>query len=183
MASNKHRAVWDWLQSCPYVGDLFFNAMTDKIGGTCLVPSEQLTEEYIDGSEKRNYNCALTRFQAFSGDPNDMANITAVTDLEELGDWVRKQVLTGNLPAFPEGCRITDIRVLPNESGYMVAQDFSQAKYMIQFQIEYIREAADGEDETEPGGGGTEEDEPNGEEPGGDEPGDTDPANNNETEE
>ena len=148
MASNKHRAVWDWLQSCPLIGDLFFNTITAKLGGTCLVPSEQLVEEYIDGSEKRNYNCALTRFQQFSGDPNDMANITAVTDLEELGDWVKAQVKAGNLPRFPEGCTVTDIKVLPNESGYMVAQDFTQAKYMIQFQIEYI--LAPDEDETEP---------------------------------
>lgn len=141
MASNKHRAVWDWLQSCPLIGDLFFNAITAKIGGTCLVPSDQKIEEYIDGSERRNYNCALTRFQQFSGDPNDMANITAVTDLEELGEWVKEQVAGGNLPAFPEGTQITDVRVLPNESGYMVAQDFTQAKYMIQFQIEYILES------------------------------------------
>ena len=31
--------------------------------------------------------------------------------------------------------------MLPNESGYMVAQDFTQAKYMIQFQIEYTKGA------------------------------------------
>lgn len=143
MASNKHRAVWDWLQSCPLIGDLFFNAMAEKVGGTCLVPSDQKIEEYIDGSEKHNYNCALTRFQAFSGDPNDMENITAVTDLEELGDWVKEQVQDGNLPKFPDSMQITDIRVLPNESGYMVAQDFTQAKYMIQFQIEYIMDLED----------------------------------------
>lgn len=140
MASNKHKAVWDWLQSCPYIGDLFFNAITAKSGGTCLVPSEQVVDEYIDGGEKRHYNCALTRFQAFSADPNDMANITTVTDLEELGDWVRGQVKAGNLPKFPEGCTVTDVRVLPNESGYMVGQDMTLAKYMIQFQIEYILE-------------------------------------------
>lgn len=143
MASSKHRAVWDWLLTCPYIGDLFFNAMTDKAGGTCLVPSESVVEEYIDGGEKRNYNCALTRFQAFSADPNDMANIETVTDLEELGDWVRAQVRAGNLPAFPEGCHVTDIRVLPNESGFMVATDFHQAKYMIQFQIEYVMSPLD----------------------------------------
>ena len=32
-----------------------------------------------------------------------------------------------------------DARVLPNESGYMVAQDMTLAKYMIQFQIEYLK--------------------------------------------
>ena len=149
MASHKHRAVWDWLQTCPLIGDLFFNAITAKVGGTCLVPSDQLVEKYIDGGEKHKYNCALTRFQQFSGDPNDMANITAVTDLEELGDWVNAQVKADNLPVFPSNCRITDMRVLPNESGYMVAQDFTQAKYMIQFQIEYILEVEDDDESDE----------------------------------
>ena len=73
--------------------------------------------------------------------------VVMVTDLEELGEWVKAQVRAGNLPAFPEDCKITDIRVLPNESGYMVAQDFTQAKYMIQFQIEYILEDEDDEDD------------------------------------
>lgn len=141
MASSKHRAVWDWLLGCPCIGDLFFNVSPQKKGATALVPSEQIVERYLDDSERRNYNCALTRFQPFSGDPNDVANIMAVTDLEELGDWIDAQLAAGNLPAFPEGCRSTDIRVLPNESGYMVAQDFTQAKYMIQFQIEYVKDA------------------------------------------
>lgn len=145
MASNKHRAVWDWLQGCPLIGDLFFNAVNPKQGSTCLVPSDMIVERYIDGSEMHRYNCALTRFQKFSSDPNDMANIAAVTDLEELARWVKQQVFQNKLPAFPGNMCITDVRVLPNESGYMVAQDFTQAKYMIQFQIEYI---LDPEDET-----------------------------------
>ena len=137
MASSKHRAVWDWLLTCPLIGDLFFNAAQPKAGATVLVPSESLVEEYIDGSQKRNYNCALTRFQSFSSDPNDMANIMTVTDLEALGDWVKAQFKAGHLPEFPEGYTITDIRVLPAEPGYMVATDFTWAKYMIQFQVEY----------------------------------------------
>lgn len=138
MASNKHRAVWEWLQSCPHIGDLFFNAAAVKQGVTVLVPADQKVEEYIDGGEKRHYNCTLTRFQAFTADANDGSNIEAVTDLEELGDWVRDQFRAGNLPAFPDRYQITDIQVLPNESGYLVAQDMHMAQYRIQFQIEYI---------------------------------------------
>ena len=66
-----------------------------------------------------------------------MANITTVTDLEDLGEWVRQQAAAGNFPEFPENCRVTDIRVLPNTAGFMLAQDFSQAKYQIEFQVEY----------------------------------------------
>ena len=150
MASNKHRAVWDWLQTCPYIGDLFFNAASVKAGVTVLVPADQVVEEYINGAEKRHYNCALTRFQAFTADANDGSSIEVVTDLEELGDWVEAQFRAGNCPAFPERYQITDIRVLPNESGYLVAQDMHMAQYRIQFQIEYIikpEEEAQNDDE------------------------------------
>ena len=139
MSSSKHRAVWDWLLGCPYIGDLFFNAATMKKGGTCLVPSEQVVERYIDGSEKRHYNCALTRFLAYSQDPNDEANIAAVLDLEAVAKWIDAQMAAGALPQFP-GSIVNEARVLPNESGYMVAQDGTLGKYMIQFQIEYMKE-------------------------------------------
>lgn len=149
MASNKHRAVWDWLQTCPYIGDLFFNAVVVTNGVTVLIPRDQLVEEYIDGSQKRNYICALTRFEAFSADPNDAENITVVTDLEDLGNWVKRQVRLGNLPAFPDGYTITDVRVLPNEAGFMVLQDGTMAKYMIEFLVEYIMPAEDDDDMTD----------------------------------
>ena len=138
MASDKHRAVWDWLQSCPYIGDLFFNAALAKSGCTVLVPSDQTAEAYTDGSEKRWYDCALTRFQPFSADANDACSIEAVTDLEELCEWIAAQSRARNFPAFPAGYDVYDIRVLPAESGYMVAQDMTMAKYMIQFRIEYL---------------------------------------------
>lgn len=149
MASSKHEAVWDWLQDCPYIGDLFFEAAAVRQGGTVLVPSDSLIEEYNDGSELHHYNCALTRFQPFSMDPNDMANIQTVTDLEDLQDWVRRQAIQRNFPEFPEDCTVEDIRVLPNESGYMVAQDFANAKYMIQFQVDYVIEYPEYDDEEE----------------------------------
>lgn len=150
MASDKHRAVWDWLQTCPYIGDLFFVAADARIGITVLTPSDQVIEEYIDDSTKRNYNCSLTRFQPFTMDPNDAASITAVTDLEDLLDWVRRQNRRGNYPVFPADCHIEEIRVLPNESGYMVFQDAATAKYMIQFQIVYRQEPVEDEDPEPP---------------------------------
>ena len=130
--------MWDWLTACPYIGDMFFNASRAEDGNTQLVPSDQEVAQYIDGSSLRNYNCALTRFLAYSADPNDTANIAAVVDLEAVAEWVEQQMVQGNLPDFP-GCTVNEVRVLPNESGYMVAQDMTLAKYMIQFQIEYIK--------------------------------------------
>ena len=138
MANDKHTAVWNWLRTCPHIGDMFFNASRAEDGNTQLVPSDQVVATYIDGSTLRNYNCALNRFLAFSSDPNDTSNIEAVVDLEAVADWIEQQMAAGTLPEFPR-CLVNEARVLPNESGYMVAQDMTQAKYMLQFQIEYVK--------------------------------------------
>ena len=140
MANNKHAAVWEWLQTCPHIGDMFFNAARAEDGNTQLVPSDQEVASYIDGSSLRNYNCALSRYLSYSNDPNDAANIEAVVDLEAVADWVEAQEEAGTLPEFPDGA-VQEARVLPNESGYMVLQDGTIAKYMLQFQIQYIKEA------------------------------------------
>lgn len=139
MANDKHTAVWDWLRTCPHIGDMFFNASRAEDGNTELVPSDQVVATYIDGSTLRNYNCALNRYLHYSSDPNDTSNIEAVVDLEAVADWIDAQMDAGTLPEFP-GCAVNEARVLPNESGYMVAQDGTQAKYMLQFQIEYLME-------------------------------------------
>ena len=140
MAASKHEAVWDWLMTCPHIGDLFFNASRAEDGNTQLVPSDQVVRTFVDGSSERNYNCALTRFLPYTQDPNDLSNILALVDLEAVGTWVEAQNEARNFPEFPEGQTVNEIRYLPNESGYLVAQDYTQAKYMIQFQIEYLKE-------------------------------------------
>lgn len=140
MDTNKHLAVWEWLRTCPHIGDMFFNASRAEDGHTELVPSDQVVASYIDGSSLRHYNCALSRYLAYSNDPNDEANITAVVDLEAVADWMEEQEDAGTLPEIPDGV-VTEVRVLPAESGYMVAQDGTLAKYMLQFQIEYVKEA------------------------------------------
>ena len=67
------------------------------------------------------------------------ALLDAVTEFEQIHAWIQQQNDAGNLPEFPEGETPHEIFVLPNESGYAVAQDLSSAKYMLQFQIEYMK--------------------------------------------
>lgn len=138
--TNKHSAVWDWLQNCPYIADLFFNHTQTDNGDTSLVPSDEVVREYLDGSSLRNYNVALAKVLPVSFEPNDTANIEQLVDFEALGDWIEAQNLARNFPNFPPGECVEEIRVLPSSSGYMVAQDMRSAKYQLQFQIEYTRE-------------------------------------------
>lgn len=140
MDNTKHSAVWDWLAGCPYIHDLFFALAQTDNGDTALTPSESVSMEFIDGSSLRLYNVALTRVMPCSFEPNDMMNIENLVDFELLGEWVDDQNAAQAFPAFPAGESVQEIRVLPNDSGFMVAQDGTSCKYMLQFQIEYIKE-------------------------------------------
>ncbi len=141
MATNKHDAVMAWLRTCPHIADLFFAFSHSDDGDTQLIPAESVIAEYIDGSTLRRYDCALTRFAACSFEPNDGANIEELMDFDRISEWIEAQYEAGNLPEFPAGETVQEISVLPNASGYFVAQDEDSAKLMIQFQIDYLKEA------------------------------------------
>ena len=140
MTDSKHSAVWDWLATCPHIQDMFFNLSQSDVGDTALVPSESVYQTFIDGSSVRLYNVALTRVMYCSFEPNDMANIANLVDFEQLAEWVDEQNASLTFPAFPAGEIVQEIRVMPNESGFMVAQDATSCKYQLQFQIEYLKE-------------------------------------------
>ena len=140
MNDSKHNAVWEWLAACPYIRDMFFNLAQTDVGDTTLVPSESVYQTFIDGSSIRLYNVALTRIMYCSFEPNDMANIANLVDFEQLAEWVDEQNARLAFPAFPADEIVQEIRVLPNESGFMVAQDATSCKYQLQFQIEYLKE-------------------------------------------
>lgn len=136
---SKHRAVWEWLKTCPHIQDLFFNSARAEEGSTQLIPSESVVETYLDGTSVRNYSCTLVRFMPISFEPNDETNIDDLVDFDKVSEWVEDQNAVGYFPEFPEGQIVQEISVSPNESGYMAMLEMGIAKYMLQFQIEYLK--------------------------------------------
>lgn len=143
MATDRHTAVWDWLQSCPLVKDMFFNFSEGNDSDVVIAPvtayKDTEVDSYMDGSSLRYYDFALIRFAAYTNDPNTPENIGALLDAEALAEWVEEQDEAGNFPAFPAGCDVQEISVLP--SGSIAAQDGTSAKYMVQIRVEYLRAA------------------------------------------
>lgn len=145
MADSTHEAIWDWLRTCPEIADLFFNFSQSANGDTILIPlavySDTLVKEYIDGSADRQYDFTLVRFDACTTEPNSTQNIEVLCNFEAIAAWIEETAEAGNLPAFPAGSTITEIKALPSNIGYVAARDETGAKYMIQFRIEYLKEA------------------------------------------
>lgn len=136
---SKHDAVWAWLQACPHINDLFFNAATAGEGSVQLIPAESVVTEYVDGSSLRSYDCALVRFEPLSFEPNDEGNVRSLADFDRIGEWIEAQNDAGNFPEFPPGTAVQEMTVAPNGAGYMAMLDMGLAKYMIQFQIRYLK--------------------------------------------
>lgn len=140
MADSKHKAVWDWLIACPHVSDLFFVFSQTDDGDISLTPSESIVQEYINGGSLRTYDVAVTGSSSCTFEPNEVETIMNLVDFEQLGEWVEEQNEKRNFPVFPVGSIVQEIRVLPNESGFVVAQDEKGCKFMLQFQIDYVKE-------------------------------------------
>lgn len=140
MADSKHNAVWDWLITCPHIANLFFIFSQTDDGDVSMIPSESVIEEYINGASLRTYDVAVTGASKCTFEPNEIQTITSLTDFEKLAAWVEEQNESRNYPLFPDGSTVMDVRVLPNEGGFAVAQDETGCKFMLQFQIEYVKE-------------------------------------------
>ena len=76
--ATMHEAAWDWLLTCPHVGELFFGFATAREGGTLLVPvtacMDSAETEFVDGSSIRNYDLTIVRFCLYTAAPDDREN-------------------------------------------------------------------------------------------------------------
>lgn len=144
MENNNHKAVWEWLLSCPHIRNLFFSFARSKNGDTVFLPmtayNDTLVKEFIGTGSERRYDFALIRFDALSDEPNCTDNINALVDVEKIAEWIDEQDEAGNYPVLPEGCTPTRVAAYPPGAGYFAAQTEDQAKYLFQFYLEYLKE-------------------------------------------
>ena len=141
--ATMHEAAWDWLLTCPHVGELFFGVATAREGGTLLVPvtacMDSAETEFVDGSSIRNYDLTIVRFCLYTAAPDDRENLDALDDLAKLADWVAAQSAQGSYPVLPAGCTPLNVEALPG-GDFFSAWDEGGAKYMLQIRIRYEKE-------------------------------------------
>lgn len=134
-------ALWEWFAGCAQIARLFFNFGGDGSGDTVIAPSsDTLLEDYIDGSQSRQYAFELYRTLPLTTDPNDDGNVRMLEDVESVLQWVHEQNDDGNFPEFPSGCTVDSISVLEDMNGYVSMVDQSTARYMIPMAITYTKE-------------------------------------------
>ena len=144
MENNTHKAVWEWLLSCPHIRNLFFSFARPKNGDTVFQPmtayNDTLIREFIGSDTERRYDFALIRFDVISDEPNSTDNIDALIDVEQIAAWIDEQDAVGNYPVLPAGCTPIKVAAYPPGAGYFAAQNEDQAKYLFQFYLDYLKE-------------------------------------------
>lgn len=98
---------------------------------------DPIIEQYINGSSDRRYQFNFGSREYYSMDR--IQNIANSTFYEDFANWVEDQDVAGHFPELPEGMHPEKLRVL--SSGYMFDESMQNARYQIQLELNYHKEA------------------------------------------
>ena len=142
MASNSIiEGVAEFFQNCPLLGDGAFrvDALSDEpleyaIETGVFTP---VIETYIDGSSDRRYQFNFGSREYYSMDR--FQTIANSTFYEKFANWVEAQDAADHYPDMPEGMHPEKLRLL--SPGYMFDESMRNARYQIQLELIYHKEA------------------------------------------
>lgn len=142
MAANSIiEGVFDFIAACPLLKDGVFRV--DALGDQ---PVEYVVETgiftpvietYIDGSSDRRYQFNFGSREYY--DMDRFQTIANSTFYENFANWVEAQDAAGVFPEMPEGMHPEKLRVL--SPGYLFDESFRNARYQIQLELIYHKEA------------------------------------------
>ena len=142
MAANSIiEAVAEFFQDCPLLGDGVFRV--DALGDEPLEYVietgifDPIIETYIDGSFDRRYQFNFGSREYYSMDR--FQTIANSTFYEKFADWVEAQDAAGIYPDMPQGMHPEKLRLL--SPGYMFDESMRNARYQIQVELIYHKEA------------------------------------------
>ena len=98
---------------------------------------DPIVEQYIDGSSDRRYQFNFGSRESYSMDR--LQNIANSTFYEDFAEWVEAQNKAGNFPELPSGMHPEQLTAL--SSGYMFDENMRDARYQIQLELIYHKEA------------------------------------------
>jgi len=150
--ADKHQAVIDYLINCPNIlnSPLYFNFINaeDNTNQFLTKSNDKYTNtKYIDGSVGKLYTFTIITFKSV----NDIAivklpdypneNVSDMTDIQGLIEWINEQDELRNFPNFGEDCIVEAISTTTDEPTFDGIDEQTEpnlAVYSITIQIEYI---------------------------------------------
>ncbi len=141
MVKSIIEGVTAFFLNCPLLADGVFRV--DALGDQ---PQEYaiengifnpVIETYIDGSSDRRYQFNFSGREYYGMDR--LQNIANSSFYEEFAAWVEAQNAAGNFPELPDGMYPEQLAVL--SSGYLFDEAMQNARYQIQLELTYHKEA------------------------------------------
>lgn len=152
---DKNQAVIEYLIQCPAIlgSPLYFNFINaqDDTNQFVTQSTERYTSRYyVDGSVSKIYSFSIITFKStadiavvkMSGYPNE--NVSDMSDIQALIDWIKEQSDLHNYPNFGDECRVDDIYTTtenPNFDGINDEVSPPLAVYSVTIEIPYLDES------------------------------------------
>lgn len=150
--TDKNKAIIDYLITCDYIrsSSLYFNFINAKNNTKQIIAEsteEALNTKYIDGTVAKQYRCTLIDFKSLSTNPIAKVsgytdeNVTDLSAVQAIIDWVAEQNELHNYPDFGENCIVENISTTANNpslNGIDVSTTPALARYSIVIQVDYL---------------------------------------------
>lgn len=149
---DKNQAVIDYIVTCPTIRDstLYFNLINAEDGTSQFVTQSNeryASKRYIDGSILKIYSFTMIMNKSIAdiavvkliGYSNE--NISDMSDVQALIDWISEQEDIHNYPDFGEDCIVEQISTTtdnPNFDGIDDQVSPPLAVYSVTIEIEYL---------------------------------------------
>jgi len=141
MVSSIIEGITDFFIQCPLLKDGAFRV--DALGDHGVEYTIEtgiftpIVRTYVNGDTERIYQFNFGSREFYSLDR--IQNIENSVFYEEFAAWVEEQDSLGNYPEMPEKCSPLSMTVL--SPGYLFDGAMKNARYQIQLQLDYYKEA------------------------------------------
>lgn len=141
MVNSIIEGVSQFFEACPILADGAFrvDALGDKPQEYTIETGifNPVIETYIDGSSDRRYQFNFGSREYYGMDR--IQNIANSSFYEDFAAWVEAQDAAGSFPELPKGMHAEQLTVL--SSGYLFDESMQNARYQIQLELIYHKEA------------------------------------------
>lgn len=152
MIIDKNQAVINYIIQCPTIQNspLYFNFINVEDGTSQIVTQSTeryASKRYIDGTVMKVYSFTIILYKStadiaivkMDGYPNE--NVSDMSDIQALIDWIKEQQDIHNYPDFGEDCIIDDISTTTDNPTFDGIDDQVSpplAIYSITIEISYL---------------------------------------------
>lgn len=152
MTVDKNQAIIEYLSECPTIANnkLFFNFADEVDNSNQIIvhgDDKALNKPFVDGSVEKQYTFTMFIYKAFSYNPiakvegHPDENITDLSDVQTLLDWIVEQNEQLHFPNFGNKCIIESVEPLTNApvlNGVDAKAQPPLAQYSVVIRVTYL---------------------------------------------